>query len=214
MRKLIYILICLLIPTYLYASTYTLTHFRGYDDDGVPGSATPKAATDSDWSQNVDENFRIRFSVLENTSFPSQIEQQFYIQYSLNEGDWVDLKYSNDDYVRPSLTSYYTHDESDNNQRISSGDFDGGRLSENLLIGSLYSIQFSADGTWEFEWCLTFVGDNLNNDDVIQLRLVNSTLTGNFTLYNETASVTVVKSGAPYEGPLINMQLTNGKIGP
>ncbi|MCP4716654.1 MAG: hypothetical protein GY868_16155, partial [Deltaproteobacteria bacterium] len=64
--------------------------FRGRTDDADESTATWAAAADSSWTQNVDENFRIRFLVQETGGVP-QDDKTFQLEYNWNETGWLDI---------------------------------------------------------------------------------------------------------------------------
>ena len=64
--------------------------FRGRNDDGNETTATWIASTNSDWSQVMDTNFRMRF-VVQETGDGAQADQTFQLEYNLNGGGWNDV---------------------------------------------------------------------------------------------------------------------------
>jgi hypothetical protein len=104
--------------------SFTQAKFRGRDDDGgepappPPGGASWKAAADTNWTQKVDENFRVRFVVQETNGIASA-DKTFQLQYNHNGGGWNDVDGTSS--VVQSSSSGSVSDGADTTQLIGSG---------------------------------------------------------------------------------------------
>jgi hypothetical protein len=78
------------VTVYYSAPSYTQANFRGRNDNGNEIAATWKAAADTNWTQKVDENFRVRF-VVQETAGISAADKTFQLEYNRNGGGWNDV---------------------------------------------------------------------------------------------------------------------------
>lgn len=183
--------------------------FAGRCDNGNETAATWKYAdgscgdtvgnaTNRNFSQMLDENFRIRFLVQEyGGKAGSDID--FQLQYSLNGSDWYDVT-SSSSYVRAFSSGYYS-DGDDTTQQVGSGSNyvtnndcmdsgDGACGGTNCDIGAGYEV--------ECEFCIQLRSADLSATDTVQLRL---TAEGDeLDSYTHTPTVTALSSTSPISG--------------
>lgn len=162
------------------------TDFQGFADDGVPGSATSKAAANTGWTQNVDENFRIRFAV-EETAGKSQNNVQVTFQYNLNGTGWNLITASTP--IQTASTTHYADEDADNVQRVSTGTFTGGVLNEDDQAGASNQIDYLGNDIWETESCFTIDSAQVADTDTIQVRCLYEAATLDF--YTSVPTITV-----------------------
>lgn len=162
--------------------------FRGYADDGNEGAGTPKADANLDWTQDVDENFRVRYLV-EETNGGEVLALAIKLQYNLASGGWNDVTGSSS-IVKCSASGYLTeggdctqvlgggtHFLDNNGQEDNDGTFTTGAL-------------WDANEDIECEFCLQIVSGDVADEQTLQLRLVEGTGTV-FTAYTNTPTITV-----------------------
>ena len=171
--------------------SYDQTSFRGYDDDAVEGSATAKAAANTNFSQIPDINFRIRFLVQEDDDV-AEDDVSFQLQYNLDSGGWNDVNASSS-VVRSSASSYIT-DGGNTTQQIGSGTFvtpNAGFDEVNGLAGGT-SLDFTTtvNQEVEVEYCVQIRDVDTSTSDTIQLRLIKDTAA--LDTYTNTPTVTVL----------------------
>jgi hypothetical protein len=178
-------------------ASFTQTDYQGYDDDGAPGSATTKAGINLDWTQKVDENFRIRYAVEEvNGKAVSNVRPEF--EYNLNSEGWNNIT-TTSSVVKVVLSSYYADDDADNVQRVSSGGtFTGGNLDEDGVCGEANQIDFAGSDIWEIESCFQIVGADVSHGNTVEIRSTRSNTT-EWETYSNSASLTVDASGVTLE---------------
>ncbi|MCH9046449.1 MAG: hypothetical protein IIA40_10120 [SAR324 cluster bacterium] len=170
--------------------------FRGRNDDGSESAATWKAALNTDWTQAVDENFRIRFLVTE-TGGAASNNVQPQLQYNLNSAGWNDVN-ATSLVARSSLSPNFA--EGDNTtQQLGAGTFitpNSGMDEDEGLAGEANNIDFAGNDEVEVEFCLQIRGADVVDSDTLQFRVTNAgTLLDN---YNQTPTVTV-SEGAVFD---------------
>ena len=135
--------------------------FRGRNDDGSESAATWKAATNIDWTQNVDENFRIRLVIAATGNLAGSTG--FQLQYNLNVLGWNDV--TNASSVVRSILSTHFADADPTTQQVGSGTFVVGEMDENE--GATGSISFNNPDETEIEYvCEIRSADVVNNDTI------------------------------------------------
>ena len=81
-------------PTITAASStppaYDQDAFRARNDNGNETTATWKVAANTNWDQDVDQNFRVRF-VIQETNGASVADKTFQLEYNRNGGGWNDV---------------------------------------------------------------------------------------------------------------------------
>lgn len=152
------------------AATWTISGFRGYADDAVEGSATPKADIDADWQQSPDQNFRVRLEITE-TAGGTSGNSDFQFQYNKNGTGWNDITTTSSNVK--AVASPYFADGDDTTQQLGGG---GTYVSENNAFSedgtSGGTADFDANSLCEAEICLQIVGADTTNGDTIDIRCV------------------------------------------
>ena len=159
------------VTVYYSQASFTQATFRGRNDNGNETAATWKAVADANWTQKVDENFRVRF-VVQETAGISASDRTFQLEYNRNGGGWNDVNASSS--VVRSWASAVVGDGADTTQQIGSGTpvganndaFDG----VDGLAGST-NLDFSGSDEVELEYCLQIRSVDVANDDTIELRV-------------------------------------------
>jgi hypothetical protein len=157
--------------------------FRGRNDDGSQSGATWKAALNTNWSQNVDEAFRVRV-IIEETAGGSANNYSYTLQYNLNSGGWVSVGVTG---AIHSVASSFVSDATATTQQISSGAFVAGEFDSD---SGASNISLESQKT-EMEYSLIIDGALVSNGDQIQIRATNSGTALNG--YTNTPSITVVE---------------------
>jgi hypothetical protein len=146
------------------------------------------AAANTNWTQMVDKNFRLRFLVQE-TSGISEWDKSFQLEYNLNGGGWNDVTGASS-VVKAGATANVT-DGADTTQQLGSGTYpptnDGFDEADGLVGGT--SLDFSGNDEVEVEFSLQIVGTDVSNGDTIQLRVKG------LDTYTTTPTMTVTGAG-------------------
>lgn len=169
------------------AAVWAQTAFRGYADDGVPGSATAKAAENVNWTQDTDINFRVRIEFEETAGASPTVGIAARIQYNRNTLGWNNVT-TTSSVVRAFASPHYVDEELDNVNRLTTGarTFITGMLDETGQCSP--GIVFS-NNQGETEYCLQIRSVDVSDGDTIELRLINNTTA--FATYTNTPSITV-----------------------
>lgn len=160
--------------------------FRGYEDDAVEGSATPKADTNNNWSQDVDENFRVRFLIQNYGGTDDSITAR--LQSNLESAGWNDV--TNASSVCISVLSDYFADGDGTTQQIGAGTNNTGEFDENS--GVTGSISVPAGQETEVEFVIQIVSGDVADGNNLQLQLVTSA-GGTYDSYTNSPSLTINK---------------------
>jgi hypothetical protein len=147
----------------------TQLHFRGRDDSQILNSSTFTYGLDTNWSQKVDEVFRVRFEAEEQNSKNFTVGGQ--LQYSYKGGAWNSVT---------TISSYI--------KAVNSAQFSDNSATTNIIAGSSRTF---VDGTGstdglassvglnnshtEIEYSLQIVGTDVAQNDTIQLRIESLT---------------------------------------
>ena len=159
--------------------------YRGYADDDTPGSATPKASINADWTQAADENFRVRLNIYADGTEKS-LEFTFY--YDLNgDNNWQQVISSSGLFYSSSI--YYPDEQDDNVQRIGDGTFSGGLLDEDGVAGEGGTIDIQNKWEFEIETCLQIDSADFSDGDVLRLRAYESG--SPISAYTQEPSITI-----------------------
>jgi hypothetical protein len=164
--------------------------FHGYADDDVEGSATSKAATNVNWTQDVDENFRVRFLIQNYGGTDASVVAQ--LQYNLNAAGWNNV--TNASSVCISVTSVHFADAAATTQQIGAGTFNTGEFDEDE--GATGSISVPAGQETEVEFVIQIVSGDVVDADTLALQLVDSGDAA-YDNYANSPSITVNEAGAP-----------------
>jgi hypothetical protein len=157
--------------------------FRGRNDNGSETTATWKATENTNWSQSVDTNFRVRFvcQVLEAAGGSSTMQ----LQYNRNAIGWNDVT-TTSSVVKAVTSGNVTNGTATTDQIGGTGTFNAGSISTDGLA-DVVSLSASAHTEWEF--VLQIVAGDVVDQDTIQLRGIYS---GDSTpVYTQTPSITV-----------------------
>ena len=164
--------------------------FRGRNDDGDETTATWKAAANTDWSQNVDENFRVRFLLSETAG--GNPDDTCKIQYNLASAGWVDVSASSS-VVRSFASPNVADNAATTEQMAGTGTFESGAFDE---VDGGVSKTWSASRDTEHEFCMQIRSADVTNGQTLQLRCVRGGGTV-YDTYTNTPTITVVEGGAP-----------------
>ena len=166
--------------------------FRGRNNDGSETTATWKAALNTNWSQDVDTIFRIRFTVAETQGRNANLVLTLYSSY---EGAAYAAVTTTSSYVKL-LSSAQVDDATATTQQISSGTFVAGEVDDNASVAS----RLLNNSRTEMEYVVQIVGADVANDDTIAFRVYASGAALN--TYTQTPTVTAVKAASPITGTL------------
>lgn len=162
------------------------TGFRGRNDDGSETTATWIAATNTNWTQDTDVNFRVRFLI---SCDAASITSAYQLQYNRNGAGWNNVNGSSS-VVRSSGSANLT-DGADTTQQIGSGTFTADNNGVDDVDGATGSSTFTAGDEIETEHCIQIRSADVSDGDTIQLRLVFATGSAAFQQYFQTPSITV-----------------------
>lgn len=164
--------------------------FRGINDNGSQTTATFIAALNTNWTQAVDSNFRLRYAIaitaVSGSGWINTNTVKF--QYNKNSAGWNDITSASSN-IRL-FTSTNVTDELATTQQISSPDtFIAGDI---LTSTTLTTATVGATaGTIEDEICCQIRSADVANGDTIQVRVVNSSALAVDTTTN-TVTLTVL----------------------
>lgn len=169
----------------------TVIHARGRNDDGSESTATWKAPEDQDWTQAVDQNFRVRFSVQNDTAAINNLDVQ--LQYNLNGAGWVNVTGTSN--VVRSSASANVADAANLTQQLTAGTgaFEGATAFDEvngICGGASYDI--AATEHFEHEFCCQLRSADVVRGDKIQLRTINSDTGTPWTTYNVIPTMTAI----------------------
>lgn len=155
--------------------------FRARNDDGNETTATWKAAVNTNWTQNVDEIFRLRLARLE-TAGGALNNTSHAIEYSLNGGTWTTITTTTPVQFTASAN---VADNTATTQQITSGTYSGDP-SEVDSDGNVQNAPSWAGNDYvEYEAVLTIDSAQVANNDSLQIR--HAGLNG----YTNTPTITV-----------------------
>jgi hypothetical protein len=174
------------IPMITVADTYKQEKFRAREDDGDEDEATWKYGENTNWTQAVEENFRVRFLIQESTD-KSETNKTFQLEYNLNAGPWTDVTGSSS--VVTAVASGIVADGTNTTEQMNGSQtfvspnagFEG---SDGLAGGD--SLDFSSGlEEVELEFTLMINPADVENSDSIQLRIKG------LNTYTNTPTITV-----------------------
>jgi hypothetical protein len=143
------------------------TDFRAREDSGNEATPTWIAAANTNWSQLVDTDFRVRFVIAETAgaTTPEAITADLF--YSLNGGSYAAVTAST-----PVQFSTFTgsSDGDATTQQVGAGSFVAGELDSD---DSVTTVNLSGQES-EFEYCLTMDSGQVSDTNTIALRVYNS----------------------------------------
>ena len=146
-------------------------YFRGRNDNGNIESATWKAASNVNWIQTLDTNFRVRFLIQEYNDWPVN-DATFQLQYNLDGGGWLDVNASSS--VVRANASPNVGDGDDTTQILGVGTFitpNGGFDEVNGLAGNA-SLDFAGLDEVEVEYCAQLRSADISEGELVELRIV------------------------------------------
>lgn len=167
--------------------------FRGRNDDGSETTATWKAAANTNWTQTVDENFRVRFEILE-TAGGGENNVPFQLQYNPNGIGWSNVT-DTSTVVRSSLSANFADDDT-TTQQLGTATFITPNAGMDEVNGLTGTITFSGNDAVEVEFSVQIRSVDVNDADTIQLRVVRSPSTL-LEAYTNIPSITVSEAAAP-----------------
>ena len=162
--------------------------FRARYDDGSEAAATWQAAANTNWTQAVDYNFRVRF-VVQETAGSAAADKTFQLEYKLNTGSWTDVTGASSA-VR-AKASPNVADGADTTQQVGSGSFvtpNAGFDEANGQAGGA-SLDFSGSDEVEVAYCVQIRSADVTHNDTIQLRVKG------LNTYTNTPTITVKETG-------------------
>ncbi|TAK45255.1 MAG: hypothetical protein EPO27_10570 [Betaproteobacteria bacterium] len=166
--------------------------FRGRNDNGDQATATWKANQNVNWTQAVDENFRVRFEVQETAACAGN-NKVWQLQYNLNAAGWVTVNGASN--VVRSTASPNVADAANLTDQLTAGTgtFQGatGFDEANGAAGG-NSMDVAASGHAEAEFCVQILSADVANNDTVQLRITDNGTA--FAAYDATPSITVSES--------------------
>ncbi len=171
----------------------TLIAYRGRLDNGNETTAGWAAAQNTPWTQQVDVNFRIRFLHQNAASLINNLDIQ--LQYNLNGAGWVDVT-ATSNVVRSSASANLADAANLTSQLTGgTGTFIGatGFDEVNGICGG-NSMDVTATGNFETEFCVQLRGADVAFGDTIELRTINSDSGADWGAYTVVASMTAAKS--------------------
>ncbi|NIQ91673.1 MAG: DUF2341 domain-containing protein, partial [Deltaproteobacteria bacterium] len=168
------------------AGQYDQDSFRARNDNGDETTSTWTAAANTNWTQMVDKNFRVRFLVQE-TSGIADSGKTFQLEYNLNGGGWNDVTGSSS-VVKATATANVT-DGANTTQQLGSGTYVPTNAGFDEANGQVGSMDFAGSDEVEVEFSLQIVGTDVSNSDTIQLRV------NGLDTYTNTPTVTVTGAG-------------------
>ena len=179
---------------------FDLNHFEGRDDDVTLNNATFNGGggTDTNWTQDVDINFRIRFSVQETASGMSA-NQNFSLHYN-HEGGGFNPVNGASSVVRSFDTSQYADDDTTTlvigSGTYVAGDSEGG----DELTGTpgvTGNIDYGGSDEAEMEFCVQIIGADVNDEETIVFKL--QTKAPADVPESVTLTITVNKAAGPVD---------------
>jgi len=188
---------------------YAQAGFLGRNDDGNEITATPKAAENANWSQAVDENFRVRFVIDEIVGGTVNSEDVLQLQYRHNGDTWTDVNATS--LVARSAASPNLADNSVLTRQLTSGSgtFQAGQFDEVNGLTTM-SGDLTGDELTEVEYCLQLRSTDVADADTVELRVIRQdTLLLN--QYSQIPSITVTEGG-PVEATTEEINAAHGVV--
>jgi len=173
----------------LAAHTMDQASFRARNDDGSESAATWIAAINTNWVQQAQNNFRVRFLIQETAggALPNMVVK---LQFRVNAGAWTDVGPASNS-VRTRLSPNFAEGD-DTTQQLGAGTFitpNGGMDEDDGLTGEGGVLDFAGNDEVEVEYCIHFHGDDLLDNDNVELRCVHSD-NATFAAYTNVPQIT------------------------
>lgn len=172
--------------------------FRGRNDDGNETTATWQANQNTNWTNGVDANLRVRFEVQE-TAGCAKNNVVWQLQYNRNSAGWVTVN-GTSSVVRSSASPNLADAANLTDQlTVGTGTFQGatGFDEVNGAAGGS-SMDLAASGHAEAEFCVQILSGDVADADTIQLRITDNGTA--FAAYDATPTITVSEA-APSSVP-------------
>lgn len=161
--------------------------FRARENSGNEATPTWIALANTNWSQDVDTSFRVRFVIQEvaNATNPESINS--LLQFSLNGGAYTTI----DGTTAVKYAAFIgATDGNPTTQQLGSGTFVAGEIDDNGVTASV-NLQNSET---EMEFCITIDSTLVANGDIVTLEVFNNNLA--LDQYGQIPSITVVEAAA------------------
>lgn len=159
--------------------------YRGRNDDVSLNSSTFTYSQNTDWEQNVDVNFRVRFECEETNNKSFILAWQ--LEYSTDGSNYYSVTTSSNVCKAVSSSQFSDLDATTNVLTVSAQTFTAG---EGSTDGVGTSLQMQNQQS-EYEFCVQLVGADLNDNDTVYLRIAGLS---NYTSGNPIATLTVNKA--------------------
>lgn len=179
-------------PSLVISATWDQDSYRGRNDDNNEASATWKAAANTDWLQAVDTKFRVRFLVQETSGAGHSPTLTLQLQYRLNGvgGSWTNVTASSS--VVKAIDSTWLSHGMDTTQQVGGGSFvTNNNWVEDVDGTTDASGAFGASYEAEAEFCLQIVGADVDDGDMVELRVVNESGDTALDAYTKTPEIGV-----------------------
>lgn len=159
------------------------TDFRGREDSGNEATPTWIATANTNWSQDVDVDFRCRFVFAETAGADVTITPD--LEFNLNGGGWTTVGAAT---AIQWGTFTGATDGDATTQLVGSGTFVAGELDSN---GAYTDITLNNSES-EMEYCLTIDSAQVADTDTFQLRVTDKGVA--LDTYTNTPTITVVEA--------------------
>lgn len=159
-------------------TTFDQDAFAGRCDNGSETGATWKQADgtcgtiiiNGDWTQLVDENFRVRF-VVQETAGNSQTNFKENLEYNLASAGWNTVTETSA-VVRMFTSGNFAHGD-DTTQQVGSGTFltDNDGMNETNPPASTMVPDYAGNDETEFEFCVQIRSGDVTDAQTLELRV-------------------------------------------
>ena len=185
-------------------ASFTQNGFRGRNDDGNETTATWKATQNTNWTQKVDTNFRVRFQMQEGAACAGA-NKVWRLQYNLAAAGWVDCSASSI-VVRASASANFTDGAATTDQLTGgTGTFQGGSgttggMDEGDCNAGGSTMDVAASGHSEAEYCVQIRSADVTDGQTLQLRVTDAGTA--IAAYTQTPTITVNEPSAALSGTI------------
>ena len=160
-------------------------HFRRVADDGDTNAGTLLETEDGNWTQPVDVNFRIRFT-MEETNGENANGGSWQLQYNLASSSWNNVD-ATSSVVRSAAGAGTESGATTNRLTAGSGSFVAGNYDE---VDGVDSSNLTASNFTEYEYCCQIRSADVVDAQTLQLRVTWSG-TQNTPTFSVTPTLTV-----------------------
>ena len=170
-------------------ASFTQVTFRGRNDDGNETTATWKATQGTDWTQLVDENFRIRFLIQEGAGCAGN-NKVWRLQYNLAAAGYVDCS-ATSSVVRASASPNLADGANLTTQLTGGTDTYVGAtgFDEVDCNAGGASMDFTASDHGECEFCVQIRSGDVTDGQTLTLRITDAGTA--IAAYTDTPTITV-----------------------